>query len=82
MNTAKSFLMAPKYFLFGQRLKAIRTEKGLKQSDLSESLGTDFRSVSNWERGVSAPNLDLLVKLADILDVSLDYLAGRKDDPA
>ena len=66
---------------FSTRLKALRLEKGLTQQQLGESVGTDKRSVHVWEKGSSAPNIETFCRLADVLDVSLDFLTGRSDNP-
>jgi len=71
--------MSGEMSLFSQRLVTAREQKGLKQSDLAETLGIGFKSVSHWENGRAAPNFSLLCRLADVLDVSIDYLAGRTD---
>ncbi|MBE7087171.1 MAG: helix-turn-helix transcriptional regulator [Clostridiales bacterium] len=61
------------------KLRELRLEKGLSQQKLAEKLGTTYFSIGDWERGKCEPSLDMLKKLADVLDCSLDYLAGRDD---
>lgn len=67
--------------LFCQRLRELRQ---LNKYTL-EQVGADFnvskQTVSRWEIGERLPPLDVVVKLADYFDVSLDYLVGRSDDP-
>jgi len=64
---------------FGQRLKELRREKGLKQRELAELLGYTDRNIQKMEYGeVNVPALTL-IKLADFFEVSLDYLVGRAD---
>lgn len=58
----------------GDRLKTLRTERGWSQADLAEKIGSDARQVSRYENGRVAPSLDVLAKIADTLDISLDYL--------
>lgn len=67
--------------VFSQRLQEIRQEKGLKQTDLAQQVGTGYQSISNWENGVSSPKLEMVCALAEALGVSVDYLAGVSDSP-
>jgi transcriptional regulator with XRE-family HTH domain len=64
---------------FAERLRLLRTERGLTQTRLAELLGMPARSYNRWERGGHVPHLEMAVKIADILQVSLDELVGRKD---
>lgn len=64
----------------GQRLRFARKAKGLTQKELAEKMGFKTHSTINqYETGKSKPGHDDLIKLADILDVSMDYLSGRTD---
>lgn len=63
------------------RLRSARTEAGLSQAQLAEAAGVTQAHVSQWESGRRTPHIDSLVKLADALDVSLDWLAGRTTTP-
>ena len=65
--------------LFSERVKELRKEAGLKQSDLASALGTTQRKVSYWEIGKIEPDLQTLCKIADYFKVSTDYLVGRCD---
>lgn len=66
---------------FSNRLKQLRKEKKLKQSDMAELLELTTRHYQQIEYGkVNIPTLTLIF-LADYFDVSLDYLVGRSDDP-
>lgn len=64
--------------VFSEQLKDLRKTKGLTQKEVSEKIGIARGSYGNWERGKREPNIEMLVKLADYFDVSLDYLLGRK----
>ena len=68
-------------FDFGSHLKALRQSKGLTQKQLAAETGTSERGIQNYEMGVRKPTYEILLALADYLDVSLDYLVGRSDDP-
>jgi len=62
---------------FVQRLKDFRAARGLSQTRLAQLLDVSPRVYNRWERGLATPRLDTVVKIADILRVSLDELAGR-----
>ncbi len=63
------------------RIRARRERCGLKQADLAAALRVSPQAVSKWERGENAPDLSLLLPLAQLLDVSVDWLLGASDDP-
>jgi transcriptional regulator with XRE-family HTH domain len=64
---------------FAQRLKELRTARNLTQTRLAELLTVSPRVYSRWETGDVTPHFDTIVRLAGVLSVSLDELAGRKD---
>ena len=66
---------------FAENLKNLRKEKNLTQSDLAEKLFTSPQTISRWESGDGEPSLDLLISLAEILDVSADRLISGKSVP-
>lgn len=60
-----------------ERRKAIN----LTQNELAKKLHITDKAVSKWERGLSLPDISVLIPLAEILDISLyDLLRGGKDD--
>ena len=59
------------------RIKDLREDRDLRQSDLAEATGIDQRTISNYETGKTNPDSDALIKLADFFNVSIDYLVGR-----
>ncbi|NFD31054.1 XRE family transcriptional regulator [Clostridium botulinum] len=63
--------------MFGDRLKELREEKELTQEELGKLLNVSRQTVSGYEAEVIEPNINNLVRLADIFNVSLDYLLGR-----
>lgn len=66
---------------FSNRLKQLRKEKKLKQSDMAELLELTTRHYQQIEYGkVNIPTLTLIF-LADYFDVSIDYLVGRTNNP-
>lgn len=68
---------------FGAFLAALRKEKGYTQKDLAAKLFVSDKAVSKWERGLSVPDVSLLVPLAELLDVTVtELLEGRRLDTA
>ena len=59
------------------RIKDLREDRDMRQSDLAEATGIDQRTISNYETGKTYPDAYSLIKLADFFDVSIDYLVGR-----
>lgn len=59
------------------RIRDLREDMDLRQSDLAEATGIDQRTISNYETGKTAPDAYALIKLADFFNVSIDYLVGR-----
>jgi len=59
------------------RIKELREDRDLRQSDLAKATGIDQRTISNYETGKSNPDSYALIKLADYFGVSIDYLVGR-----
>lgn len=66
---------------FPERLKEIRNNKGLTQKQVAELIGITARNYQYYEAGGKEPTLSNLMALADALEVSMDYLAGRVDNP-
>jgi len=61
----------------GARLQQVRRERHLFQRDLETALSLGPGTISQYERGRREPGFDLMVAIADYLDVSVDYLLGR-----
>jgi len=61
-------------------IKDLRKKLGLSQKELADKLFVNQTAVSQWERGVTTPNKNTLIKLADIFGVTVDYLLGVKED--
>ncbi|MDR2296269.1 MAG: helix-turn-helix domain-containing protein [Clostridiales Family XIII bacterium] len=62
---------------FGDRIRALRKRKGLSQKVLADSIGTRESTISRYENDRRTYQWDSLIKLADALDTSVDYLLGR-----
>lgn len=65
--------------MFNTRLREMRIKRGFTQQYMADSINVQVRSYQHYEEGKRSPSFDLLVKLADTLDVSLDYLFGRDE---
>lgn len=65
---------------FSERLKTLRKEAGLTQVDVAEKLGISQPAYASWERGVKKPTQENLVKIAQIFNVSIDYLVGNSEE--
>jgi transcriptional regulator with XRE-family HTH domain len=66
-------------FSFGSLLKQLRAENGLSQTALAEKLFISQDTVSLWECDKSLPDFNSIKKLAEIFEVSADYLLGLRD---
>ncbi len=68
--------------IFSDRLKTLRNEKGLKQSEMGDLLGCTERNYQRIEYGQINVPATTLMALADYFDVTTDYLLGRSDERA
>ncbi len=63
----------------GERISALRTAQGLSQGQLADALDLSRQAVSKWENDQSSPDTLNLIRLAEVLDTEVEYLAtGRK----
>lgn len=67
---------------FNNRLYQLRKQKGFSQEELANRLNVSRQTVSKWEVGDSTPDMEKLVAISDLFDVSLDMLIMGKDAPA
>ena len=67
--------------MLGARIKELRKEFGLSQVDLASRLEVTKQTISNWENGNIQPSVDMLVGLANVFNVTTDYLLGLDDVP-
>lgn len=67
---------------FAQRLRDLRRQKGLSQSELGKLADLHYTHIGRFERGTSRPGGDTLKRLADALDVTGDYLLEGATDEA
>ena len=66
---------------FPTRLRACRKKTGLNQEDAARQIGIAYSTYRRYEQGGTVPDLLTAIQLADFFNVSLDYLAGRTDQP-
>lgn len=62
---------------FGDNMMLLRKKKKLSQAALGNLIGTSGDVVGRYERGDIKPSIDVVVKIADVLEVSVDYLIGK-----
>ena len=61
------------------RIKDLREDRDLRQTDVAKAVGIDQRSLSNYETGKTNPDSEVVVRLARFFGVSCDYLLGVTD---
>ncbi len=62
---------------FAERLKHLRKQRGLTQKQLGEALGLGQTAIANYEQGNRSPDSEGLIRISEVLDVSVDALLGR-----
>lgn len=65
----------------GERLRISREAKGFTQDDLADRASLGQSQLNRYENGKSEPTLDVVIRLAEVLDVSVEWLLGVVDDP-
>ena len=64
----------------GKKIKELRNERKITQSDFAEILGVTYQAVSNWERGIAPPDLETLINIANYFGVLVDDLLNDRDE--
>lgn len=64
----------------GERLKKLREDADMLSKDLASEINVEPSTITNWEKGNRSPKEDMLVRIADYFDCSVDYLLGRTDN--
>ena len=82
MSGKNAELQAPVHGDFAHRLRELRRQKDLSQTELAERVQVHSTHISRYERGLSRPSADTLKRLADVLGVSGDYLLEGATDEA
>ena len=65
--------------MLGTRIKLLREELGLKQEELAKKLAVSPSAIGMYERNLREPNNELILKIANFFNVSVDYLLGKSD---
>ncbi|KAB2332619.1 helix-turn-helix domain-containing protein [Bacillus mesophilum] len=65
--------------VFGEKLKMERKNKGWSQEELAEKLFVSRQSVSKWENGQNYPSIEIIIRLSDLFEISIDELL-RSDE--
>lgn len=65
--------------MFNKRLREMRMKREFTQQNMADMLGIALRSYQCYETGTRNPSFELLVRIADTLNISTDYLLGRDD---
>ncbi len=63
----------------GRKIKELRVESGLYQSQLAEMVGLAQNTISQYENGTNSPSIETLANLAIVLKTTTDYLLGLED---
>ena len=63
--------------MFSQNLQKLRAEKNISQEQLADKIGVSRQSISAWESGKSSPELEKLIALSELFEISLDELTGE-----
>lgn len=66
--------------IYAQRIKELREENYLTQQQLGEAVGYDQSRVAKWENGSLEPNIDVLIALSKLFNVTVGYLVGTEND--
>ena len=64
---------------FSQRMEELRKKKGLSQKAVAEAVGITSRTYQRYEAGEREAAVSTLIRMADVYDVTVDYLVGRTD---
>lgn len=66
--------------MLGDRIKILRNEQGVTQEQLADYLNISRSSVKGYENSGVEPSLNVLIGIADVFNISLDYLLGRTEE--
>ena len=65
-------------FSLSENIRQLRISRGMNQVELAKRIGVTKQCVSNWENDNVLPSVEMLVKIADVFNVSTDHLLGRE----
>ena len=63
--------------MLNENIRSLRKNKGLSQEDLAIQLNVVRQTVSKWEKGISVPDAEMLIKIAQALDTTVNALLGE-----
>lgn len=63
-----------------KRLTKIREERGYKRTELAETLGIPYRTITNYETGEREPGHSYIIKIAKLFNVTTDYILGLENE--
>lgn len=63
-----------------ERIRALREDKDLNQTELAKAIHSTQKTISNWEKGYSEPNIEMIKELCKFFDVSADYILGLSNN--
>ena len=63
----------------GEHIMLLRKKKELSQAELGKKIGTSGDIIGRYERDIMMPSIEVIMKIADVLEVSIDYLVGTND---
>ncbi|MBH0166899.1 helix-turn-helix transcriptional regulator [Fictibacillus sp. 7GRE50] len=66
--------------VFGEKLKSVRKARGWSQEELAEKLFVSRQSVSKWENGQNYPSIEVIIKLSDLFEVTIDELLRTDEE--
>ena len=66
--------------MLGENITALRKQRGMSQQTLAESLFVTRQTISKWEKNLSVPDADALVRLADALETTVQSLLGQPEE--
>lgn len=64
--------------MFKENLQILRKQKGMSQETLAQQLNVVRQTISKWEKGLSVPDADMLIRIADVFDTSVSELLGAR----
>lgn len=65
--------------MLGETIAALRKKQGMSQQTLADALYVTRQTISKWEKNLSVPDADALIRLADALDTTVQHLLGQPD---
>lgn len=65
--------------MFGENIQQLRKERKMTQAQLAEYLGLSCAAIYKYERNLAEPDIESMIKIADLFECSIDYLVGRTE---